>query len=93
MGSFSEWWESGKVKPEPCDLYDATGLFKSYMEMLRDVIYQDVIKCHQYADDTQFYILILAWPRNAVDVLSQSLKAVGFWMKGNRLKLNPNKSK
>lgn len=27
MGSFSEWWQGdGELKPEPCDLYDATGL-------------------------------------------------------------------
>ncbi|KAF7238972.1 Choline/ethanolaminephosphotransferase 1, partial [Varanus komodoensis] len=50
------------------------------------------LRNHQYADDTQLYLLFSTNPGEAVAVLNQCLAEVREWMRANKLKLNPDKT-
>lgn len=50
------------------------------------------VRCHQYVDDTQFYLSVPSDLGEATVVLDQSLEAVVGWMWPNKLRLNPEKA-
>uniref|UniRef100_A0A670Y821 Phosphoinositide-3-kinase adaptor protein 1 n=1 Tax=Pseudonaja textilis TaxID=8673 RepID=A0A670Y821_PSETE len=66
-------------------------LFNIYMKPLGKIIHHHGLKYHQYADDTQLYVLAHGELSVAVSSLSQCLEAVSTWMGNNGLKLNPSK--
>ncbi|KAF7239998.1 Pro-neuregulin-1, membrane-bound isoform [Varanus komodoensis] len=62
-------------------------LFNIYMKPLGEVI-----RSHQYAGDTQFYLSFTSAPGEAVAVLNRCLAEVIGWMRANKLSLNPDKT-
>ncbi|KAF7249253.1 putative RNA-directed DNA polymerase from transposon BS, partial [Varanus komodoensis] len=66
-------------------------LFNICMKPLGEVIRRCGLRNHQYADDTQLYLLFSTNPGEAVAVLNQCLAEVMGWMRANKLKLNPDK--
>ncbi|KAF7239141.1 Protein FAM71B [Varanus komodoensis] len=60
------------------------------MKPLGEVIQSSGLKCNQYAEDTQLYLLFSSNPGEAVTALNLSL--VKGWMGGNKLKLNLDKT-
>ncbi|KAF7243832.1 Dymeclin [Varanus komodoensis] len=68
-------------------------LFNIYMKPLGEVIRRCGLRNHQYTDDTQLYLLFSSKPGEAVAVLNRCLAEVMGWMRANKLKLNPDKTK
>ncbi|KAF7242656.1 Inactive N-acetylated-alpha-linked acidic dipeptidase-like protein 2 [Varanus komodoensis] len=62
------------------------------MKQLGEVIRRCGLRNHQYADDTQLYLLFSTNPGEAVAVLNWCLAEVMGWMMANKLKLNPDKT-
>uniref|UniRef100_A0A670I3D4 Reverse transcriptase domain-containing protein n=1 Tax=Podarcis muralis TaxID=64176 RepID=A0A670I3D4_PODMU len=67
-------------------------LFNIFMCPLAQLVWSFGLGCHQYADDTQLYLLMDGLPDSAPDTLIRCLDAVAGWSRGNRLKLNPSKT-
>ncbi|KAF7241731.1 Band 4.1-like protein 5 [Varanus komodoensis] len=65
-------------------------LFNIYMKPLGKVI-RFWLRSHQYADDTQLYILFTTTPGEAVAVLNRCLAEVMGWMRASKLSLSPDK--
>ncbi|CAI5776265.1 Hypothetical predicted protein [Podarcis lilfordi] len=67
-------------------------LFNIYMRPLTQLVQNFGLGCHQYADDTQLYLLMDDHPDSAPDTLFRCLEAMAGWLCGSRFKLNPSKT-
>ncbi|CAI5764971.1 Hypothetical predicted protein [Podarcis lilfordi] len=67
-------------------------LFNIFMHPLAHIIQSFGLGCHQYADDTQLYLLMDGHTDSIPDTLTRCLEAVAGWFRGSRLKLNPSKT-
>ena len=67
-------------------------LFNIYMHSLAQLVWSFGLGCHQYADDTQLFLLMDGHPSTPPDCLASCLEAVVDWLKRSRLKLNPAKT-
>lgn len=65
-------------------------LFNICVKLLGEVIQIFGLGCHQYTDNTCFYLILPADPREDVETLNQCLELLLEWMQGHTLKLNPN---
>ena len=48
--------------------------------------------CHQYADDTQLYLMMDNQPNTPPTALTKCLEAVTIWLRQSHLKMNPQKT-
>ena len=64
-------------------------LFNVYMHPLAQLVRGFGLGCHQYADDTQLYLLMDDQPNTPPTALTKCLEAVINWLCQSRLKLNP----
>ena len=68
-------------------------LFNIYMRPLAQLVRSFGLGCHQYADDTQLFLLMGGHPSTPPDCLTSCLDAVVEWLKRSWLKLNTAKTK
>lgn len=50
----------------------------------------DWLPCHQYPEGTQLSISLSKFPGDVVEILNHCLSAVVKWLRGNKVKLNPD---
>uniref|UniRef100_A0A3B3DTS3 Reverse transcriptase domain-containing protein n=3 Tax=Oryzias melastigma TaxID=30732 RepID=A0A3B3DTS3_ORYME len=67
-------------------------LFNIYMLPLAQVIKNNNISYHSYADDTQIYIRLTPGDRGPVQALGKCIEDINDWMCHNLLQLNKNKT-
>uniref|UniRef100_A0A670IWM0 Reverse transcriptase domain-containing protein n=1 Tax=Podarcis muralis TaxID=64176 RepID=A0A670IWM0_PODMU len=67
-------------------------LFNIFMRPLAQIVQSFGLGCHQYADDTQLYLLMDGHTDSAPNTLTRCLEAVAGWFHGSQLKLNPSKT-
>uniref|UniRef100_A0A670HZ87 Reverse transcriptase domain-containing protein n=1 Tax=Podarcis muralis TaxID=64176 RepID=A0A670HZ87_PODMU len=72
-----------------CGVPQGTILF---MRPLAQLIRSFGLGCHQYADNTQLYLLMDGHTDSAPNTLTRCLEAVAGWFRGSRLKLNSLKT-
>ena len=72
-------------------------LYSLYTSPLSDIANQHGMKCHFYADDSQFYVSFKTCCLNDMESNKSKMEAcvrdIDFWMLCNRLKLNQDKLK
>lgn len=69
-------------------------LFKINVKPLGEVITREFgRRCHQCVDDTQLCLTVPLDPKGAMEVLNQCLEAVMGWLRIDKLRLNPNKTR
>ncbi len=67
-------------------------LFNIYMLPLAQVIKNNNISYHSYADDTQIYIAVSSGDQGPVQALGKCIEEINDWMCLNFLQLNKNKT-
>ena len=67
-------------------------LFNIYMLPLTQIMENNKISYHSYADDTQLYITITPGDYNPIQVLSQCIEQINDWMHQSFLQLNRDKT-
>uniref|UniRef100_A0A3B3WG99 Reverse transcriptase domain-containing protein n=1 Tax=Poecilia mexicana TaxID=48701 RepID=A0A3B3WG99_9TELE len=67
-------------------------LFNIYMIPLLQIIQQNNIDYHNYADDTQLYISLSPGDYSQVHILTKCIEQINVWMCQNFLQLNINKT-
>ena len=67
-------------------------LFNIYMRPLAQLVRSFGLGCHQYADDTQLYLMMDNRPNTPPTALTKCLEAVTIWLRQSLLKLNPQKT-
>ena len=67
-------------------------LFNIYMLPLTQIMENNKISYHSYADDTQLYITITPGDYNPIQVLSQCIEQINYWMHQSFLQLNRDKT-
>ncbi|CAJ1082756.1 hypothetical protein KUCAC02_009465 [Xyrichtys novacula] len=67
-------------------------LFNIYMLPLTQIIANNKISYHNYADDTQIYITMSPGDYNPIQTLSQCIEQINDWMCQNFLQLNKDKT-
>lgn len=87
-------WQLGKRDSAPDQtVWGAAGirlspfLFNIYMKPLGEIICCHELRHYHYADDTHLYISSPGKLSDVVDILSQHLETMKFWMGNNRLQL------
>ena len=63
-----------------------------YMRSLAQLIQSFKLGCHQYADNTQLFLLMDSHPSTLPECLASCLEAMVDWLKRSWLKLNPAKT-
>ena len=71
-------------------------LYSLYTSPLSDIAHQHGMKCHFYADDSQFYVSFKTCCLNDMESSKSKMEAcvhdIDVWMLCNRLKLNQDKT-
>lgn len=68
-------------------------LFNIYMKLLSEVNRRLRICCHQYTNDIQLYLTLVADLREVVERLGCGLEKMVDWTRMNKLRHNSNKQK
>lgn len=67
-------------------------LFNLYMLPLAQIIQNNNINHHSYADDTQIYIALESYDNSSIDSLCHCIENINTWMNQNCLQLNQGKT-
>ncbi len=63
-------------------------LFSLYMLPLSQIMRNNQIAYHSYADDTQIYLTLSPNDYSPIDSLCQCIEVIAFWKKDDVLKVN-----